>query len=183
MRQSDIPSLETRLNQLAEALAPRWRATAGALAVWADALRDFSREQVLDVLTDWPAMRTTMPAPADVVAEARKRRSQRLEDEAERERRGAPGLSRVAEHCPTEEGRACLAEAAAALATPPHPKAWITALARREAAGEVMPWAMREAWRSGARLSRDARPDEFLASLEARAKARAAGPSTVRFEE
>jgi hypothetical protein len=65
MRPIDAKPLGESLAALAEVFGARPPSPA-AVAVWADALRDFPIERVQGLLRSWPKMHTKMPVPRDV---------------------------------------------------------------------------------------------------------------------
>jgi hypothetical protein len=65
MRPIDTKPLGESLAALAEVFGARPPSSA-AVAVWADALRDFPIERVQGLLRSWPKMHTKMPVPRDV---------------------------------------------------------------------------------------------------------------------
>lgn len=65
MRTIDAKPLGESLTALAEVFGVRPPSPA-AVAVWADALRDFPIERVQGLLRSWPKMHTKMPVPRDV---------------------------------------------------------------------------------------------------------------------
>lgn len=85
MKASDLPELERRLAELADAFGSR-HPTKGALRVWMDALAECELADVLAVLTDWPKSHVRPPVPAEVLRVARERASERIERRAANQR-------------------------------------------------------------------------------------------------
>jgi hypothetical protein len=143
MQANDLPELERRLAELADAFGGR-APTKGALKVWMDALKECRFDDVQRALADWPKTNVKTPAPADILKSCRSEVSKRLEDEARRNAATAPTMERAIDMAAitarsTEIGRRELARIKHILSSPrPEPKEWARLLKMREEAGEPL---------------------------------------------
>ena len=147
MQVIDLKALETRLNELSEALGGR-PVSAGALKVWRDTLAECAFSDVLFVLTDWAKSHAKAPLPSEVLRLARDRRSQSIEDQAKRDAVGAPEFAPEKFVANTDIAHRAMAEIRKILSVPkPDPRIWASRLRDRKQAGEKLTWAQ-EYWLS-----------------------------------
>lgn len=153
MQTGDLPALERRLAELADAFGGR-PATKGALKVWMDALLECSFDDVQRALSDWPKKATKMPSPADILKACREQTSGRIEEQSRRNN-SAPGfdVGRLSTpDSPVAQG--CLAQIKAILAKGrPEPKDWARKLKAREESGELLNAQQRRLWREALRVT------------------------------
>lgn len=106
MQANDLPELERRLAELADAFASR-SPSKGALKVWLDALKESRFDDVQSALTDWPKTNVRMPAPADILKACRSEVSKRMEEQQRVNALTAPTVERVLERAEmTDSARA-----------------------------------------------------------------------------
>jgi hypothetical protein len=119
MKANELPRLAARLAELAEYYDKRAPGTA-ALRVWLDALTECHLDDALAVLTDWPKTHRQMPLADEVLRLCRGRLSDRIEAEAERNRRTAGTIgefvSNLERNALSEEAKQARKEIAAMLA-------------------------------------------------------------------
>lgn len=173
MQKHELPELAGRLAQLADALGGRAPSPAGLL-VWLDALAECSMPDILAVLTEWPKRHHKMPLPAEVLAQARARLSERVESQAEKNRREAPSLADMIaglRRNMSDEAKAAREQIADWLkssgANGRNWRAWARELKAREEAGEPLSEVQREAWRTALRLTESDAEREARSEREA----------------
>jgi hypothetical protein len=91
MRKDDLSRLGDRLGELADYYGLK-APTPKALLVWGDALESIQWADVAPVLTDWPKTHSKFPTADAILKIARDRVSDRIEEEARRNRDTAPRL-------------------------------------------------------------------------------------------
>lgn len=135
MRTEDLPELQIRLSELADAFGAK-HPSKGAMRVWMDVLQEFSMAEIKTVLTDLPKKAVRFPAPADVFKVLSERRSDRLETESRQRAREEP--IRVRDFPANSEiAIRSLAEITEILRKPrPDRRAWIAKIFKRAEAGD-----------------------------------------------
>jgi hypothetical protein len=88
MKAQELPVLAQRLGELADYYDRRPPGTA-ALRVWHDALSECQLDDVLVVLSDWPKTHRQMPLADEVLRLCRSKLSERIEEQAARNKRTA----------------------------------------------------------------------------------------------
>jgi hypothetical protein len=123
MNRADIPTLQARLEELAEALGGRTIGAKGVL-VWLDALSECHIDAVKAALSDWPKRNVKMPTPADILKVCREARSNELEARS-RKFASEPGFEAGALRGSSEVAARYAGRIKAILKSPkPHPKQW-----------------------------------------------------------
>jgi hypothetical protein len=148
----DLPTFETRLNELAEAVGAKPLGAAG-LALWFRILSPHSIEWVVDCLDSWARHKTKFPAPAEIATMCSARESERLEHRAQEAKKSfAHGAEAIAKSTPSEGWKAlgdCRAILAQDAGVPnafdptvrvklPDPKRWAHALIAKARGGEKL---------------------------------------------
>ena len=166
MQKTDLPELQVRLEELADALGGRAVGAKGIM-VWLDALREVRFDDVKAALTDWPKSHTKMPSPAEILKACRESSSARREADAairraqERESSGIEGAIAGAKSPAGREAlraiRELLSDCKPGLVagTVHHiggrpdmdMKGWARKLKAREEAGEQLDVQQRRMWR------------------------------------
>lgn len=171
MRPTDLPELERRLTDLADALGGRAPSKA-ALRVWLDTLAECTMPDVSSVLTDWPKSHAKPPLPAEVLKACRDRLSDRIERQAAVDREAGKTFSvdRLKGDPNSPAYRAFQAALAELKRKPkPGPKDWAWRLREKEIRGEFLYPVQRENWRAALRGMPGAEmPSESEADIEAR---------------
>ena len=96
MQKADLQTMGARLGELADYYGLR-APTAKALMVWGDALESVQWAEVAQVLTDWPKRHAKFPTADQILKLAQERLSDRIEDEARRNRDSAPTIADLRE--------------------------------------------------------------------------------------
>ena len=155
MRAQDVSTIGRRLAELADYYDKKPPGNS-ALRIWMDALEECGIDDVQAVLTDWPKAHRAMPLADEVLRACRLRMSDRVEQEAERNRRTqgslrdlAEGLSRQSS-AEAKQARAEIAEWARRRRDA-DPKGWARRLKAKEAAGEQLLPVQQAAWRKALR--------------------------------
>jgi hypothetical protein len=91
VHKADLQTMGARLGELADYYGQK-APTAKALMVWGDALESVQWAEVAQVLTDWPKRHARFPTADQILKLAQERLSDRIEDEARRNRQAAPTL-------------------------------------------------------------------------------------------
>lgn len=153
MKAVDLPELDRRLSELADAFGTR-PPSKGALNVWLDALKECQFDDVKSVLSDWPKSHAKAPLPAEVLKACRTMMSERIERQAEINRQTAPTIADLVEGLKrnlSPESKKAREEIAARLASANSKvkdhKAWAKKLKARDESGEQLLECQRNAWR------------------------------------
>lgn len=170
MQRSDLPMLEDRLQQLADALGGRAPSAAGLL-VWLDALKEVHFDDVKAALSDWPKSNVRMPAPAEILKATREATSRLIEARAAEFSKGNRAPVPAPKGDPNSPAYLAFKAAMVELKKRPRPqgKDWAWKLREREISGEELLPVQRENWRSALRGVPGAEvPDETESQREAR---------------
>ena len=94
MHKADLQTMGARLGELADYYGIK-APTAKALMVWGDALESVQWAEVAQVLTDWPKRHARFPTADQILKLAQERLSDRIEEEARRNRDSAPTMAEL----------------------------------------------------------------------------------------